>query len=718
MADSGGAARRPLRRSGTAAAARRWRHRPPRWAAAVGLAAVAVAAAGVGAAVANAPPASTPTTLPFPRAAGRSAAEGALPALCSLQCTVLGGSPPPTVTVNGTAVRVSPSACADYVDLVGVTRGNTPAIDLYRSPLPREAVAKAVRRAGSPVGGTVTSAAVWYAPFLVGAPPLPCGASRVRGGGDVEDGAPTVGILGGSYRGAAGEAQRLYGEADIVRALTLRRNSVGGNVYRLANRFAVTALTSRTLGVCADRDCQQQVAVDMTRRRRYELDVAACTAAAAAPAGTAVPPCVISSVPALTYVGTDGVERPVSMKDDALLSLGRGLLAQSGWLGPAAPSWGLEARVNLFGVEPTGKFPHFEWNLNGSGVRAAGVGEVPPWGPPSATPFFSFLATAFCSDGATFVVDHSVCEGVYLERSEGPTGPGRRRVIPAMSWDVESQDVDVGSAPLRQHQRPMWTAGEERGPLAHTGPLPDALRGRGRRELNAASADEAALAAALFTRSLPLPAPVRTRISPTLELREGATVLSWVDDEELAGDLLSMSTTYRGDAFEGDPPGEPVTTAAVLLGITVVVPEVLALAAIGTRRSPWERRTWVTYAVLVAVGLSSLGSLIALAVAERAGAAWRTATIREGLVVNAPPAELVSGLFLDLTGALVVREESLILLARPGYRPRLVVGTAAGMGAVLLATSIVVAAIGARSSWRKRQRQVVDDAEAPPADGV
>ncbi|KAK1866573.1 hypothetical protein I4F81_009089 [Pyropia yezoensis] len=244
-----------------------------------------------------------------------------------------------------------------------------------------------------------------------------------------------------------------------------------------------------------------------------------------------------------------------------------------------------------------------------------------------------------------------------------------------MALDVESQDVDGGTVPLRQHQRPMWTVGEERGPRAHTGLVPDELHGCGRRGLNAGSAEMEALAAALFTCSLPTPAPVHSCITPTLELWEGATVHSWVDDEELAEDLLSMSTTYRGDT-------------------------VLALVAIGTRRAPWERRTRVNYAELVLVGLSSLGSLIALAVGERAGAAWRTATIREGLV-NAPPAELVSGLFLDLTGALVVRKESSVLLARPGYRPRLVVGATAGMGALLLATSIVVAAVGARSSWKK-----------------
>lgn len=176
--------------------------------------------------------------------------------------------------MNGSAARVSASACADYLDLVGVTRGNTPSIDLCRSPLPREAVERAVRRAGSPLGGTVTSAAVWYTPFLVGAPPLPCGASRVRGGGGGGDGAPTVGILGGSFGANEGRG-RLYAETDIVRALTLRRNSVGGNVYRPANRFAVTAVTARTLGVCAEATCQQQVGVDMTRWRRYELDVAA-----------------------------------------------------------------------------------------------------------------------------------------------------------------------------------------------------------------------------------------------------------------------------------------------------------------------------------------------------------------------------------------------------------------------------------------------------------
>lgn len=104
----------------------------------------------------------------------------------------------------------------------------------------------------------------------------------------------------------------------------------------------------------------------------------------------------------MTCVGADGVERPVSMKDHALMFLGRGLLVQPGWLGPAAAAWGLEERVNQFGAEFSGMCPTVEWNLNGSGVRLAGVGGSPRRGPPSATPSF-LLATAFCS----------VCGGPY-----------------------------------------------------------------------------------------------------------------------------------------------------------------------------------------------------------------------------------------------------------------------------------------------------------------
>lgn len=139
---------------------------------------------------------------------------------------------------------------------------------------------------------------------------------------------------------------------------------MGGSVYRTGNRFAVTALTARTLGVCVDRSCQQQVTLDMTRRR-------------------------------------------------------------------------------------------FVWNLNESGLRLAGVGMSPPWGPPSATLFSSILATALAAAGARLWWSPVCVKGSFMEPSAGPTGHGRRRVASDMALDVESQDVDGGTVPLRQHQRPM-----------------------------------------------------------------------------------------------------------------------------------------------------------------------------------------------------------------------------------------------------------------------
>ncbi|OSX76599.1 hypothetical protein BU14_0184s0026 [Porphyra umbilicalis] len=689
-------------------------------AAAVAVAAAAAAAVVVAAAAAAADDAE-PTILPFPRSTGGAAAEGGLPDLCSLQCTVLGAAS--TVTLNGTTVAISSSACADYLSLVGVLRGNTPSIDIYRDPLPKEAVQAAVRRAGSPVAGVVAAATAWYGGFLPGAPPLPCAPRRAIA--TAGTGAPTVGILGGAFRGSAAAGRVAY-EGDLARALTLRRNSVGGSVRRLDNRFSLFAVTARTLGVCVERSCRDRVAVDVSRRRVIEAG-AGCTGTPppAPPAGAAAvaPPCIFSSVPALTYDGPDGIERPVSMTDDALLSLGRGLLAHTGWLGAAAPAYGLEARVSVEGYDAADEFGIWEWNLNGSGVartfpRPPGQRPLPSPSTPSGTPFLSLLATALCSGGAVFVVDSSLCDGVRREPSLGVRG----RLRPNLRWDVVSEDFDLPTAAgtaRRPHQRPPWTEAEAgAAPLAHTGPLPAGVRGRGRRELNGASADEAALAAALHQRSLLLPAPVRSRVSATTEVWTAATVDSWVDDEALGRDLLSMSTTYRGDAFEGDPPPEPVTTAELVLAASVVVPEVVAMLAIATRPAPWTTRTAVGAGVLAVVGATAIGGLVAQAVAEAEGAAWRTATVREGLTVNAPPSALLGGLATDLTGAAVVREETLVLLARPGYRPQLVRDVTIGMAVLYAAAVLCVAAVGRRSWRRRRRREAAAAAEAAVAEAA
>lgn len=369
------------------------------------MAAAAVGVVGAAAATANVAgaPSSPLATIPFPSPPDGAASAGGFPSLCDLQCNLLGG-PSPTVTVWGIPVSVSSTVCADLLDTrawqrVGpggewVDERNASIADATREVI----IKRIVRGLGSPTGGAVGSN-VRYAPNR-DALPVSCAAAGARRepieGGRARGAANPVprwgSLLGGGPDG--GGSQRLAYEADIVRAFTLKRNSIYGSVERVTSCYAVLGVTGVTLGVCADARCARVVSLDNTRRSRREVP-GPCPAVEGGPST-----CHLYGVPLLTYVGTDEVERPVSMADRNLLSLGRGLLANSRWLGPATPTYDLHAAVAGVGaVDRTS----YEWNLNGSGVRQRAPGEEAsftfPTGPPWATPWLRRVATIFCSGG-------------------------------------------------------------------------------------------------------------------------------------------------------------------------------------------------------------------------------------------------------------------------------------------------------------------------------
>jgi len=85
----------------------------------------------------------------------------------------------------------------------------------------------------------------------------------------------------------------------------------------------------------------------------------------------------------------------------------------------------------------------------------------------------------------------------------------------------------------------------------------------------------------------------------------------------------------------------------------------------------WGTTNVASLVAVLALGGVSLSGFLVLAVQEAVGDAWRPVTTRNGLhaafpaFVSAP----ANGSARDLTGALVVLEESVIVLAETTYRP-------------------------------------------------
>lgn len=288
------------------------------------------------------------------------------------------------------------------------------------------------------------------------------------------------------------------------------------------------------------------------------------------------------------------------------------------------------------------------------------------------------------------------------------------------SWQVtsipleEDQDLTPNGV-LVPHERPAWTAAQASASTAYTGPMPAALEYRGPRELNRQSADEAALAAALHQRQLHVPTYPTANLDG-VELRTPLSWSAWFQPGPLEADLTSISSAYRAEAFRVPPPEEPVTTAALVLAVTVVLPELVVVAALATRTRPWTRRDFAAALILSAVGLLAVAGLAVQAATEAAGSAWRATATRTEVVAAIPPGPLGNGRTgipggLNLSGTVVQEWETLAVVARTGYRPRLVTATAGVVGTLFV--SVAVGVMG-RGVWLAR-RGGGRRAAAPPA---
>eukprot|EP00170_Pyropia_yezoensis_P004834 contig_19693_g4848 len=175
---------------------------------------------------------------------------------------------------------------------------------------------------------------------------------------------------------------------------------------------------------------------------------------------------------------------------------------------------------------------------------------------------------------------------------------------------------------------------------------------------------------------------------------------------------IELSQRYRRDLFRADPPEDPIPNGGLILSVLVVVPEAVAvLLLLLQRHGPlhrmfrWRWRNVLTLGLILVAGAIALVGVGYLDRQEQSGHAWRAATVRVGtrIHVNATEQKYERRSSINYRGRLTWHTESLIIVARTGYRPhvtrRLLVCSI--IAYVLLAVAVLVQAVAAAWLWRR-----------------
>lgn len=460
-------------------------------------------------------------------------------------------------------------------------------------------------------------------------------------------------------------------EAQVARLLTLQRNSLSGSVSRQMGVYEVLAVSRLTHGMCADRLCKNVFAIDSVRGQPWGFS-----------SDKVYPPMV-------TYQNSDGKRSMVPERDADLLSLGRAVMVHPEWLGQQ-PAWGLYLNsVMTLSVSPGEKLDELPpgWRRGSSSrlVEMLSMRSSLDGARVRASLWLSAIAYVMCSPPArSFVRDPDwLCVGMKSSSGgvvppatapdvhERPDFLGRSATWsltePARNEsDVHSTD-DVGTQP----RRPCW------------------LTGLSSREINPDSPDEVALARRLGSIYVPF-----SRRSLPSSSRGVFAEPSVMPTTRLQDELKRFSHTYNLSVFHSVLPREPADDHSVLLSVFVVLPELVALIILLVTTWPWRPEdVCATFFVFVS-GLVSMAGAVFLAVWESQGAKWRAAALRnelwmEGSLMEAPYTK---------------RLETLLVIARTGYRPRLLQGIAIGVAVGYVGLSgAVTGAVWAMRRWRHGQ---------------
>ena len=290
-----------------------------------------------------------PSVLAFP--VGNDMPEGRWASACSLNCILPGVNA--TRTVMDQPFDIGADVCVAHVDDKTATTGYRNATEDAAS-LVQEAVTE-LETKRSRSASRWPDPVVKYNPHAAQEGTQPHCATGSR----LVDGRPWWPAHPKFLRIAKDDAadahrQLVADEAIVFGAMAMGRNVLGGAVHRQVGVYDLMAVSVQRLGVCANTGCRSVVAVDTTRP---SVPVTRCTNNSAADAGGGagngsgrVPAgCSLTSVPIITHVGPDGVERPVHMASSELLSLGRGMLGSPHWFDLAPKPFHLGGQLTLKG---------------------------------------------------------------------------------------------------------------------------------------------------------------------------------------------------------------------------------------------------------------------------------------------------------------------------------------------------------------------------------
>lgn len=681
------------------------RHRRPCLVTAAAAAAAATVTAAAAAAVTTAAPAPTPppatahaavaagrpVTIPFPSPPA-GVARGRLHTLPALQCrlhptTPDGASPDPDAVANpfgrggtGWVLRANGSA-PDVVIPYGGGTCATPLSDAFQLEYlaaPDEMAREWYGNASTDVAtGEEAGAEFEWAGYAFDEN-IAINAVWANKG---PNGAAAADYFRPHPCASAGEQSGVLCADEVARLLTAQRNQRAGVVERHRGLFDVLAVSRVTTGVVLANTTSGYAVAALDR-----------VSGLSGQDGFAI----------ATYTTRDNDTRPVLVGEAALLSLGRGILADPSWLGASFPS-GLNASVTQHVLRHEFVQRSAEWSMR-HGSEAT-----------NSSRWLPEIASILCLPPVpSFVVSRRLCEGVEMPPPSGRAslraggrpvavtlgvGDGRYQGVPEVStgWVLSPPQQPISAAPCPAFGNATFDNARLRQPLW--------LLGRGSRELHTTGpGGETELALARNLSSCAYNG-TRTDISLNQLATPGTTAL-----------MADLAQRYRRDLFHKAPPLIPVSNSAIILAMLVLVPEAVAVLLLLPARHDapehglsWRWRTGLKVALVVMAGAVALVGIGYLDSQERTGHAWRAATVRTGtrIAVNVTEQPYASYDEIDYRGRMTMHTESLILVARTGYRPRLTRQLLLGC-AITYALMIVAVLVQALAEeWRRRRARAV-----------
>lgn len=522
-------------------------------------------------------------------------------------------------------------------------------------------------------------------------------------------------------RGVCGGDGGLVREESVANVLTLLRNSVQGGVRRYVGKYDVIGYTRVSVGVCGTVNCSDVTAVDTTGDQGCgELCVEGIG-------------CSCQGTTVLTTVGPDGEERSISLQQHRYLSLGRGLLAQTDWLGEHRDLWNLTGLLQFhagWNHAEDGGYPQLRQPAMKQMIASlTGVpGTLIPLERFGSTAFSrlanttttwpQMLATVVCMHPiGSFVRDRSLCKGVpdsttsYKEASIAGQRFFGRGDKQAMEWGWAKWSVLPSLRPGTLINSTAAIFQPSPFHSASAGPAVEPLAAYGLREVHSASPTERAIAATVRRRLLFLPTRRGTfDTTPEPFSRLTASRLHAGVDK----DIERLLSGFDRSVFDVDEPPDPATVQDVVLAVLVILPEASALAVALVSTRTWRRRECIVVGMIFAVGLASLSAPISLAITERRAVAWRVSSVRTALGTRFPVGidnGTLADMLFSLAGTELAFAETYLIAARTGYHPDLLLWLAVGFSAAY----VVCAGASLAYIVRARRRDAAKRAQTAEA---